>query len=157
MSTLYRMFVLFILMVLMISCTAPATPQPTPTEPPDATSIVRHPAPDDYSGYNVHTEPPKFNPKSEEQWQVDLRSSDLTKLDLSQSQEALLHANFDSKTKWPTADKMPADFDWQQIMELGKDPGLGIRALQWRRSTSAPPWASASAAAPPSAMAQKRW
>jgi len=24
---------------------------------------------------------------------------------------------------------MPADFDWQQIMEVGKDPGLGVRSL----------------------------
>jgi hypothetical protein len=124
------MFALMVLMVLMISCTAPATAtsQPTPTELPDS-SIVRHPEPDDYSGYNVHTKPPTYDPNSDDQWQVDMRSSDLTKLDLSQSQEALLHANFDSKTQWPTTDKMPADFDWQKIMEIGKDPGLGIRDL----------------------------
>lgn len=60
---------------------------------------------------------------------MDLRSSDLTKLDLSKSKEDLIHADFDSKTKWPPTDKMPADFDWQKIMEINKDPGLGIKNL----------------------------
>jgi len=91
--------------------------------------IVRHPQPDNYSAINVYTEPPIYNPNSTDQWQVDLRSSDLTKLDLSKSKEDLLYADFDSKTQWPIANKMPADFDWQKIMELGKDPGLGIRTL----------------------------
>lgn len=116
MSKLYRMIMLFVVVVLVASCTAPA-------------NIVRHPEADDYSGFNVYTEPPTYDPNSTEQWQVDLRSSDLTKLDLSKSKEALLHADFDSKTQWPPSDKMPADFDWQKIMEIGKDPGLGIRNL----------------------------
>jgi subtilisin family serine protease len=50
-------------------------------------------------------------------------------LDLSKSKDDLLYANFDSKTQWPPVDKMPVDFDWQKIMEIGKDPGLGIRNL----------------------------
>jgi hypothetical protein len=122
------MFALIVLMVLMGSCAAPATAQPTPVELSDAT-IVRHPEPDDYSGFNVYTEPPTYDPNSTEQWQMDLRSSDLTKLDLSKSRDDLLHADFDSKTKWPSAEKMPTDFDWQTIIEIGKDPGLGIREL----------------------------
>ncbi len=116
MSRLHRTFILLVLMLLVASCTAPA-------------NIVRHPKPDNYSGFNVYTEPPTYDPNSTEQWQMDLRSSDLTKLDLSNSKEDLLHADFDSKTKWPPADKMPADFDWQKIMETNKDPGLGIREL----------------------------
>ena len=60
---------------------------------------------------------------------MDLRSSDLTKLDLSKSTSDLLFADFDSKTKWPPAEQMPVDFDWKKIMEMNKDPGLGIRAL----------------------------
>jgi len=60
---------------------------------------------------------------------MDLRSSNLSKFDLSKSKNNLLYAIFDSKTQWPAADKMPTDFDWQKIMEIGKDPGLGIRAL----------------------------
>ncbi|HSL42215.1 MAG TPA: S8/S53 family peptidase [Anaerolineales bacterium] len=48
---------------------------------------------------------------------------------MSKSTSDLLFADFDSRTQWPPSDKMPADFDWQQIMEIGKDPGLGIRTL----------------------------
>jgi len=116
MSKLYRTLVLFVVLVLVTSCTTPA-------------NIVRHPEPDDYSGFKVYTEPPTYDPNSTEQWQMDLRSSDLTKLDLSNSKDDLLHAGFDSKTQWPPSDKMPTDFDWQKIMETGKDPGLEIRDL----------------------------
>ncbi len=45
------------------------------------------------------------------------------------SLDDLLHAIFDSKTQWPASNQMPADFDWQAIMETGKNPGLGIRSL----------------------------
>jgi hypothetical protein len=53
----------------------------------------------------------------------------LTELDLSESTSDLLFADFDSKTQWPPSEQMPADFDWQKILEMNKDPGLGIRAL----------------------------
>jgi subtilisin family serine protease len=62
-------------------------------------------------------------------WQMDLRSFDLSQLDLTYSLNDLMYADFDSRTKWPAADKMPGDFDWQRIMEIGKNPGLGIRRL----------------------------
>jgi len=45
------------------------------------------------------------------------------------SLDDLMYAGFDSKTRWPASDKIPAGFDWQTIMETGKDPGLGMRAL----------------------------
>jgi len=111
MSKLYRTVVLFVLAMLVVSCAAPVR-------------IVRYPEPVDYSGFNVYTELPVHDPNSTEPWQVDLRSSDLTKLDLSKSEDDLLYADFDSKTKWPASDKMPADFNWQKIMETSKDPGL---------------------------------
>jgi hypothetical protein len=137
MSKLYQITVMFVIMVIVVSCTATTESQP----PPPATiqsdlpalpevSIARHPMPDDYSRINVYTKPPTYNPNSTEQWQMDLRSSNLTELDLSKSKEDLLHADFDSKTQWPTPDKMPVDFDWQKIMDINKDPGLGIRELQ---------------------------
>jgi subtilisin family serine protease len=40
-----------------------------------------------------------------------------------------MYASFDSQTEWPPEDLMPKNFDWQLIMELGKNPGLGIRYL----------------------------
>jgi subtilisin family serine protease len=72
---------------------------------------------------------PKYDPNSENPFQIDLRGRDLSKLDLRASFEDLMYANFDDKTIWPAADRMPTGFDWQKIMELGKNPGLGVRSL----------------------------
>lgn len=138
MSNINRTITLFMLVTLITACTAPATSPALVTSKATAETsapmlpevkISRHPDAADFRGINVYTEPPTYDPNSTEQWQVDLRSSDLTKLDLSNSKEDLLFADFDSKTQWPASDKMPVDFDWQKIMEIGKDPGLGIRAL----------------------------
>ena len=145
MSKRYRILLCVTLAILVTSCAAPAVNQPTlPTATqfisPTATQsvpqalpeihIARHPEPVDYSRFFPElTSIPKFNPNSDNPWQVDLRSRDLTKIDMTASLDDLMYADFDSQTQWPTSDKLPADFDWQKIMELGKDPGLGIRQL----------------------------
>ena len=72
---------------------------------------------------------PSYDPASEDIWQVDLRSYNLSRLDLSHSIDDLAYADFDTQTTWPSPDKMPPDFDWQQVLESGKNPGLGIRQL----------------------------
>jgi hypothetical protein len=116
MPIIHRITILFVLVILLVSC--------APTD-----NIVRHPEIADFSGYYTYTEPPVYDINATEPLQIDLRSSNLTKLDLSDSRDDLLHANFDSKTKWPPEDRMPYDFDWKKIMEMNKDPGLGMRAL----------------------------
>lgn len=129
MANLYRLITLFVLAMLVSSCATP-TPVTISTPPLPAAKIVRHPAPVDFSKYYLElTSIPKFNPDAGYVFQVDLRSRDLTKLDLTTSRADLMYADFDSKTQWPASNKMPSDFDWQKIMETGKDPGLGIRAL----------------------------
>jgi len=70
---------------------------------------------------------PKYDPDSGEI--LDLRGCDLSKLDLRHSAEDLIYTEFDSRTVWPASDKMPSSFDPQRIMELGKNPGLGVRSL----------------------------
>ena len=72
---------------------------------------------------------PTYDPNSEEMWQIDLRAWDLSRLDLSNRLDDLLFADFDDRTTWPAKEKLPPDFDPQQIMELGKNPGLGVRQL----------------------------
>jgi hypothetical protein len=95
--------------------------------------IDRHPAAADYSRLGGPLAAiPKFDPASDEQWQVDLRSKDLSAIDARGSLSDLLYADFDDKTVWPPADKMAAGFDPFSIMELGKDPGLGVRAVHAR-------------------------
>ncbi|MBL4937080.1 S8 family serine peptidase [Clostridium sp. YIM B02515] len=61
--------------------------------------------------------------------QVDLRRKDLSELDLKGRSKDLFNAYFDSTTKWPSKDKMPEDFTPEKVLELGKDPGLGISKL----------------------------
>ena len=53
----------------------------------------------------------------------------LVKLDLREQLSALERYTFDSRTAWPAADRMPPDFVPEQIIERGKDPGLGVRRL----------------------------
>jgi hypothetical protein len=90
-----------------------------------ATEIVVYPPEDP----RVLKSLPTFDPDSKDPWQVNLRDRDLSKLDLRASLGDLLYASFDDTTVWPPAERMPAGFDWQKIMELGKNPGLGVRRL----------------------------
>ena len=74
---------------------------------------------------------PAPDPSSEDPFQVDLRSMDLSALDLSApgSADILSEADFDTRTLWPPAERMPAGFDREAVMETGRNPGLGIRSL----------------------------
>jgi hypothetical protein len=90
--------------------------------------IDRHPPPECYSRGPLKSLP-HYDPESENPWQVDLRGYDLSRLDLKESLEDLLHATFDDGTVWPPDDRLPRGFDRQSIMELGKNPGLGVREL----------------------------
>lgn len=71
----------------------------------------------------------KYDPNSRNPFQVDLRAGDVSKLDLRDSLEDLQYADFDDRTVWPNANRMPKGFDIKRIMELGKNPGLGVRQL----------------------------
>lgn len=133
MSKFRKVALLCMTAALLASCTAPAvsvpTAIPTVTARPEP-QIERRPPPIDASKYfDPLTSIPEFDPASTNPWQVDLRSNNLTGVDMTGSLDDLLYATFDSKTQWPSADKVPTDFNWRQIMEIGKDPGLGIRAL----------------------------
>jgi hypothetical protein len=72
---------------------------------------------------------PSYDPGSWNAFQMDFRSKDLSSLDLRNSLPDLMHAAYDDQTIWPPADRMPEGFDWERIMDLGKNPGLGIRSL----------------------------
>ena len=53
----------------------------------------------------------------------------LTKLDLRESRDQVLRLPFDSLTRWPAKDQMPGGYDPNALLEEGKNPGLGVRAL----------------------------
>lgn len=133
MSKLYLTTIVCITALMVASCGGQVTESPpTETALPELPEvhIVRHPEPVDFSAYYLElTSIPIFDPSSTDIFQIDLRSRDLAKIDMTASLTDLLYADFDSKTQWPASSKMPVGFDWQKIMETGKDPGLGIRAV----------------------------
>ena len=122
------LFLTIILAVLAACAESTSTPETGPTSTPE---IYRHPAVADYASVMPEpTLPAKFNPNSTNYFQNDYRSSDLSDLNLTQSLEGLLYSDFDIQTVWPPAEMLPVGFDPKKIMDLGKDPGLGIRQLQ---------------------------
>ncbi len=63
-------------------------------------------------------------------WRWGFCNRDMSKYDLSQlDKEHMAMLTFNSSTIWPSADKMPKDFNPQEILERGKNPMLGIRDL----------------------------
>lgn len=68
-----------------------------------------------------------YDPEDERYWQLDVRSYDLSALSLKDRSDDLMMSCFDSKTKW--SKDLPPSFNAKYIMELGKNPGLGIRTL----------------------------
>jgi hypothetical protein len=72
---------------------------------------------------------PTHDPDSADPLEGDLRGYDLWGLDLRGSLADLLGASYDSQTTWPPPDRLPSGFDPVRIMELGKNPGLGVRQL----------------------------
>jgi hypothetical protein len=91
--------------------------------------IDRHPAPDGWADRGPLGELPAYDPASTDPLQVDLRGWDLSALDLRSALADLQSADFDDRTIWPPAERMPPEFYWQRIMELGRNPGLGVRRL----------------------------
>jgi len=99
---------------------------------PERRSIVRKPAPSDYSDtLNLvrfrMAAIPESRPDRMKSALADVRSCDLSGFDLAGQADALTESSFDSRTQWPA--KMPAAFDPGRVLERGKDPGLGIRLL----------------------------
>lgn len=130
-STILNVFTILCLVFGLAGCSlgkGALFPNAVTLTPFTTTKIDRRP---DIANYNRGqlTTLGKFDPASGDPFQVDLRSYDLTQLDLSGASDQLKYATFDDKTVWPTADRMPAGFDWKQVMEIGKNPGLGVRGL----------------------------
>jgi Subtilase family/Type II secretion system (T2SS), protein G len=102
---------------------------PTRLNPGTDLGIVRHPSEADFSKLHAGKSEllPKYDPNSEQPWQIDLRSADISALNVMDRIDDLLHASFDSKTRWPQ--KLPSGYDPAQLMDLGKNPGLGVRKL----------------------------
>ena len=108
--------------------------QPTSPVPLDLPFVQREPAPSAVRG-GVLPAVPAYDPSSPAAWQVDLRNADLSALDLRGEMDNLLHADFDSHTVWPAAERLPEGFDPGLMLAQGKNPGLGLRGLHAQGTT----------------------
>lgn len=88
--------------------------------------IAEHPAPYNFGRGSLKSLP-SYDPGSEQSSEIDLRGYDLSSLELKDRMNDLMYADFDSKTTWP--ESMPDSFNPEKIMELGKNPGLGVNKL----------------------------
>lgn len=77
----------------------------------------------------------QYDPTNEDIFQIDFRSRDLSRYNLREATDILLYSHFSTETQWPEPDCLPDGFDPQSILELGKDPGLGVRSLHLRGIT----------------------
>jgi hypothetical protein len=103
---------------------APLKPLPASLNLPH---LSRNPPPRQDENWIVTTLP-RYNP--DKPWfSVDLSGGDASGLDLRDAAKALEQAEFDSHTIWPPKDRLPVNFDAAQVLELGKNPGLGLRKL----------------------------
>ncbi len=102
--------------------------------PDNRLGIVRTPPAPDYSKNHPGklTQLPAPDAKSLTK-EIDLRSADLSGLDLRPNRKDLLNSNFDSLTKWPLV--LPGGFYHPEIMDLGKNPGLGVRNIHGKGIT----------------------
>ena len=88
--------------------------------------VVRRPPAANYSFFNKRVSKALAAGK---EFPTDFRSCDLSTYNFTGRETDLLGADFDSKTKWPAQVKRMSAFKPDRFMELGKDPGLGLRAL----------------------------
>lgn len=124
-STRTRLFAAMVFVVFLAGCTLPGA-APTEFKP----EYSRKPPVADWSAMKTKLTTPPQAPASNanDPFAVDLRVADPSGVDLSASGDVLMnYASFDTHTKWPA--NMPAGYDPKQILELGKNPGLGVRSL----------------------------
>lgn len=61
-----------------------------------------------------------------------LQNVDASRMDLRAEGDRLRGMPFDTLTRWPSSDRLPAGFDPNAILASGRNPGLGLRALHAR-------------------------
>ncbi|MCM2266306.1 MAG: hypothetical protein NDI60_00875 [Elusimicrobiales bacterium] len=81
---------------------------------------------------NLSTDSFKFDAEARDGFQMDLRNCDLTGYDLAGNRQ-MQYASFNTLTKFPA--RLPPGFTPEKIMELGRNPGLGVRKLHKRGIT----------------------
>ena len=78
---------------------------------------------------------PRFDATVEHPTSPGVCGMNLAALDLRERAADLFKSNFSNKTTWPARDRLPEGFDPQRILDLGRNPGLGVRSLHKRGIT----------------------
>lgn len=117
-----------IISLFLAACSPAVVSQPNPyaLTPFDGLKIAScHPS-DLTAIFGTPEEFPQFQPGTT--WfPIDLRSQNFGGFDLTDELEGLLHADFDDRTKWPEI--LPQEFNYDEILALGRNPGLNLREL----------------------------
>jgi hypothetical protein len=102
------------------------TPSRSPLEtPPAFPQIARRPRPADLSGH-CRARGPSLPPcVPGDAFAADLRSCDVSALDLRGAAEAAACVSFDDRTAWPPADRLPGGFVPGAVLERNASPGPG--------------------------------
>ena len=119
-------FIIFVIVLTFMLTGCNLTVKQEPASSGDIINIVRHPQPMNFYRDVLHSLP-SYNPTFHEAFTVDLRSYDLTSLNIRNRVNDLMYSDFDTKTIWPK--DMTYSFNPKKIMELGKNPGLGVKKL----------------------------
>ena len=106
----------------------PAKLSEQPAGPMTFPKIDRRPAPCDLQRGSLGSVP-KYDPANGNSFQVDLRSYDLSQLDLREAAIALTHANFDDRTVWPASDRLPRASTGSAWLNWARTPDCGVRSL----------------------------
>lgn len=93
--------------------------------------IVRQPAPMVFPRNRADWDKlPAYDAASGKYWQIDLRSRDVSAIEMANRLVDLRHADFDSRTRWPA--RLPDGYSPTTILVTNRNPGLGLRALHAR-------------------------
>jgi hypothetical protein len=122
MPTRQQLLFLMISVIFVLSCNARITEQNSDL----LKSSSNFPTPANWRR-GALKEFPKYNPSKPTAFNVDLRSYNLSKQNLESRYNDLLYADFNTKTVW--SDILPKGYNPNTLMEIGKNPGLGIREL----------------------------
>ncbi len=114
-----------LLLVNLVGCARAVVPAPAVENP----QFSRRPTVANWSLLKkTWSSPPAEPVQADNSFPVDLRLADMSGLDLRKSGDVLMkYASFDTDTRWPK--QKPTKYDPRRILELGKNPGLGVRAL----------------------------
>ena len=79
--------------------------------------------------YKFANVPDVADAKPHGEWWFALYNADISNIDLVKNINQIKYVEFDDRTVFPSAEKLPKGFEPKKWLENGKNPGLGVRDL----------------------------